>query len=65
MALVPDRSNLQFTLNPSEVDAVFDAPLEMFLKVTNCLLTVFIFYHTFLKFGLAHEYKIETFAITF
>lgn len=35
VALLPDRSKLTLTPNPSEVDAVFDAPLEMFLKDQN------------------------------
>ncbi|KAH7431006.1 hypothetical protein KP509_08G024700 [Ceratopteris richardii] len=33
MALVPDRSKLSLTPNKGEVDAIFDAPLRMFLKV--------------------------------
>ncbi|KAH7431005.1 hypothetical protein KP509_08G024700 [Ceratopteris richardii] len=35
MALVPDRSKLSLTPNKGEVDAIFDAPLRMFLKNHN------------------------------
>lgn len=35
VALLPDRTRFRLAPNPSEVDAVFDAPLEMFLKDVN------------------------------
>nr|ABK22221.1 unknown [Picea sitchensis] len=35
VGLLPDRKSFRPVLNPGEVDAIFDAPLEMFLKDEN------------------------------
>jgi len=35
VGLLPDRKSFMPVLNPGEVDAIFDAPLEMFLKEEN------------------------------
>jgi hypothetical protein len=33
LGLLPDKSKFEPIANPSEVESVFDVPLEMFLKV--------------------------------
>lgn len=35
VGLLPDRKSFRPVINPGEVDAIFDAPLEMFLKDEN------------------------------
>lgn len=43
IAILHDKKAFKPVLNPAEVEAVFDAPLEMFLKV-HSLVSFFFFF---------------------
>lgn len=48
IGLLSDKDAFKPVPNPAEVESVFDAPLEMFIKVTLFDLQVFLHYTSFI-----------------